>query len=202
MLRKRLIVLKGEYCHYRRCVSKFFLSVSDFFRKVNSIFSTWQYFYVLEPCDSINVTKKIEWTVLLQNLSYIGNLIDARSTAIKKQCRIRSRNSPNGFLVGILGFHVIGAASMRIEQVWADLTVSRTATRRFLAFWISDVTESRPETTNSPATESTSCLTRANTLSWCWRGSILSTWFVSCSANLLSVQSAAIGSAQERSFFP
>ena len=108
----------------------------------------------------------------------------------------------NGFFPGILGFHVIGAASILIEHVWADRTVSRTAMRRFLAFWISDVTESNPETTSSPATDSTSCLTLARTFNWCWSGSILSTWFVSCSANRLSVHSAAMGRATDRSFLP
>ena len=111
-------------------------------------------------------------------------------------------NSPSGFLPGIFGFQTIGAASILIEHVCADRTVSKTATRRFRAFWIKDVTESRPETTSSPATCSTSCLTRARTLSWCWRGSIFETWSSNCCERRLSVHSSAIGRASERNFLP
>ena len=40
----------------------------------------------------------------------------------------------SGFIPGILGFHVIGAASILVEHVWADRAVSRKAMARFLAF--------------------------------------------------------------------
>ena len=58
--------------------------------------------------------------------------------------------------------------SRRIEHVWAARTVSRTARSRFFAFWTSELIDSSPLTTKSPATDSTSCFTLESSFNWCW----------------------------------